>query len=86
MMGSRIGGGLFLVLIGTRQQEPHPHSCAGVVAYLLVELGKQVWRRQQLKPRRQKVPSAQHSEFQAHHDAQAKWIVSKKGHFQPVGY
>ena len=45
-----------------------------MVAYLLAELGEQVWRRQQLKPRWQKVPAAQQSECQAHHDAQAKWI------------
>ena len=82
--------GVVLDTLGTMQQEPHPHSLAGAVAYLqadlLAELGEQVRRRQQLKPRRQKVPAAQRSEFQAHHDAQAKWIVSKSGHFQPVGY
>ena len=83
MMGSSISGG---VVLGTRQQELHPHNQAGVVAYLWTELGEQVWRRQQLKPRRQKVPAAQHSKCQAHHDAWAKWIVSKKGHFQPGGY
>ena len=34
------GGGVVLGTLGTRQQELHPHNQAGVVAYLLTELGE----------------------------------------------
>ena len=84
--GCNISEGYFLASLGPSDKSFIHMAELGVVACLLAELDEQVWRRKQLKPRRQKVPAAQRSERQAHHDACAKWIVSKKGHFQLVGY
>eukprot|EP00731_Ephydatia_muelleri_P039205 Em1211g2a len=64
MMGSSISGGLFVTPLGPCSKSLI-HIAELGVAYLLAELGEQVRRRQQLKPRRQKVPAAQRSEFQA---------------------
>ena len=77
-------GVVFPDTLGTKQQELRPHNQAGVVAYLLAELGEEVSMRQQLKPRRQKLPDTQHSECQAHHDAQQSGLCPRRVTFSQV--